>query len=140
MTRPRDRRLLAVAIAALLVAGIAAVDLVGKPRPPAADGGTTAAANGTSSATPSGIVVGDSLAAVTAPTGPNIAFPLVAARLLGWRVILHAHPDTGFATPAGLDAQHPGFAATLRHVVAHAASPRSPSRHQPARARVRLGL
>jgi len=32
--------------------GIAAVDRVGKPRPPAADGGTTASANGTSSATP----------------------------------------------------------------------------------------
>jgi len=117
MTWRRDWRILAVVIAALLVAGVWAVTLVSKPRPPAADGRADASASRTSSVTPA-VVVGDSLATVTAPAGPNIAFPKVMARLLGWRLNVQAHPDTGFTTPAGLDAQHPSFAATVRTVVA----------------------
>jgi acyl-CoA thioesterase-1 len=72
----------------------------------------------TSSVTPTAVVVGDSTSTVTAPAGPNIAFPLVTARLLGWQAKVDAHPNTGFSTPNGRDAQHPSFAATVGCVVA----------------------
>lgn len=81
-----------------------------------------ASACATSTVTPTAVVVGDSISTVTAPAGPNIAFPLVTARLLGWQAKVDAHPDTGFTTPDGRDAQHPSFAATVRCVVA--ANPR----------------
>jgi acyl-CoA thioesterase-1 len=106
---PWGRALLALAlVAAALLSGI----LIGRTTHP------DAPACATSSVTPTAVVVGDSTSTVTAPAGPNIAFPLVAARLLGWRVKVDAHPDTGFTTPDGRDAQHPSFAATVGCVVA----------------------
>ncbi len=72
---------------------------------------------GSGGATPTAVVVGDSMSTMTAPAGPQIAFPLVTARLLGWHVTVDAHPDTGFATPDGHDPQHPNFAATVGCVV-----------------------
>jgi GDSL-like Lipase/Acylhydrolase family len=77
-----------------------------------------ASACATSGATPTAVIVGDSMSTVTAPAGPNIAFPLVTARLLGWHAKVDAHPDTGFTTPEGRDAQHPSFHATVGCVVA----------------------
>jgi hypothetical protein len=79
-------------------------------------GASGCATSGTT--TPTAIVVGDSMSTVTTPAGPNIAFPRAAARLLGWQVTVDAHPDTGFATPDGRDAQHPSFASTVDCVVA----------------------
>jgi len=73
---------------------------------------------GSGGATPTAVVVGDSMSTMTAPAGPQIAFPLVTARLLGWHVTVDAHPDTGFATPDGHDPQHPNFAATVGCVAA----------------------
>jgi lysophospholipase L1-like esterase len=72
----------------------------------------------TNRVTPTAVIVGDSTSTMTAPAGPNIAFPLVTGRLLGWQVKVDAHPDTGFTTPDGRDAQHPSFAATVRCVIA----------------------
>jgi lysophospholipase L1-like esterase len=105
---PRGRLLLALAVVAVALSGT----LIGITLRPDVPGCAT------SSGTPTAIVVGDSMSTVTAPAGPNIAFPLVAARLLGWQVKVDAHPDTGFTTPDGQDAQHPSFAATVGCVVA----------------------
>jgi acyl-CoA thioesterase-1 len=104
-----ERALLALAlVAAALLAGT----LIGRTLRP----GAPACATG--GATPTAVVVGDSITAVTAPAGPNIAFPLVTARLLGWQVKVDAHPDTGFTTPNGRNDQHPSFAARVGCVVA----------------------
>ncbi|HZD00878.1 MAG TPA: SGNH/GDSL hydrolase family protein [Actinomycetes bacterium] len=106
---PWGRTLLALAlVAAALLSGI----LIARTL---RSGGSACATGGV---TPTAVVVGDSISTVTAPAGPNIAFPLVAARLLGWHVKVDAHPDTGFTTPNGRDAQHPSFAATARCVAA----------------------
>jgi len=106
---PVRRALLALAlVAAALLSGT----LIGRALRPGAS------ACATSGAEPTAVVVGDSISTVTAPAGPNIAFPLVTARLLGWQVRVDAHPDTGFATPNGRDAQHPSFATTVGCVVA----------------------
>jgi lysophospholipase L1-like esterase len=66
---------------------------------------------------PNAVVVGDSMSTVTAPAGPNIAFPLTAARLLGWQVQVVAHPGTGFTTPDGRGPGQPSFASTVDCVV-----------------------
>jgi acyl-CoA thioesterase I len=79
--------------------------------------GPDISASAISPATPSVVVVGDSLSTVTAPAGPTIAFPLVAARLLGWQAILHAQPGTGFAS-AGPDARRPSLTGAVGEVVA----------------------
>jgi lysophospholipase L1-like esterase len=106
---PWGRALVALAfVAAVLLSGT----LIGRTLR------SGASACATSSVTPTAVVVGDSISTVTAPAGPNIAFPLVTGRLLGWQVKVDAHPDTGFTTPDGRDAQHPSFAATARCVVA----------------------
>jgi acyl-CoA thioesterase-1 len=99
---------LALVAAAAALAGILIARTVGSEAPACATGSATATA----------VVVGDSISTVTAPAGPSIAFPLVTGRLLGWQVQMIAHPDTGFTTPDGSDAQHPSFAATARCVVA----------------------
>ncbi len=105
----RGRVLLALAlVAAALLSGT----LIGRTLR------SGAAACATSSVTPTAVIVGDSMSTVTAPAGPNIAFPLVAGRLLGWQVKVDAHPGTGFTTPDGRDARHPSFAAMARCVVA----------------------
>jgi hypothetical protein len=114
--RPRDGRgrlpwrrgLLALAVvAAVAVAGT----LVGR----ALRSGPSGCA--TNDPVPNAIIVGDSMSTVTAPAGPNIAFPLAAARLLGWQVQVVAHPDTGFATPGGRGPGQPSFASTVDCVV-----------------------
>jgi lysophospholipase L1-like esterase len=105
---PRGRLLLALAVVAVALSGT----LIGRAL---RQGAPTCA---TSSVTPTAVLVGDSMSTVTAPAGPNIAFPLVAARLLGWQVKVDAHPDTGFTTPDGQDAQHPSFAARVGCVIA----------------------
>ncbi len=108
--RDHHRLLVVVLVGVVLAAGVLIV--LGRALRP---GGPP---SGTSTPTSTAVVVGDSLATVTAPAGPNIAFPWVTARLLGWHVLVDAHPDTGFATPAGLAARHPSFAATVGRVVA----------------------
>jgi acyl-CoA thioesterase-1 len=111
--RPRRvswrRALLALAfIAAALLSGL----LIGRTLR------SGASACATSGAAPTAVIVGDSMSTVTAPAGPNIAFPLVTARLLGWQAKVEAHPDTGFTMPEGRDPQHPSFGATVGCVVA----------------------
>jgi lysophospholipase L1-like esterase len=106
---PWGRALLALA---LVATAILSATLITRTLRPGASGCAA------SSVTPTAVVIGDSLSTVTAPAGPNIAFPLVTARLLGWQVKVDAHPDTGFATPDSQDGQHPSFAATARCVVA----------------------
>jgi lysophospholipase L1-like esterase len=105
----RGRALLALAlVGAALLSGTVIARALRPATPACATGGVT----------PTAVVVGDSISTVTAPAGPNIAFPLVTARLLGWQVRVDAHPGTGFTTPDGQDAQHPSFAATVGCVVA----------------------
>jgi len=106
----RGRALLALAlVAAAVLSGTVIVRTLRSGAP---------AACATGGVTPTAVVVGDSISTVTAPAGPNIAFPLVTARLLGWQVRVDAHPGTGFTTPGGSDARHPSFAATVGCVVA----------------------
>lgn len=97
---------------ALVAAAVLSGTLIGRTLRPGAPGCAT------NTVTPTAVLVGDSTSTVTAPAGPNIAFPLVTARLLGWQVKVDAHPDTGFTTPDGRDAQHPSFVATVGCVVA----------------------
>jgi lysophospholipase L1-like esterase len=105
----RGRALLALALVAAAVLSGTVIARTLRPGAPAcATGGVT----------PTAVVVGDSISTVTAPAGPNIAFPLVTARLLGWQVRVDAHPGTGFTTPGGSDARHPSFAVTVGCVVA----------------------
>src|SRR6266487_520432 len=105
----RGRALLALALVAAAVLSGTVIARTLRPGAPAcATGGIT----------PTAVVVGDSISTVTAPAGPNIAFPLVTARLLGWQVRVDAHPGTGFTTPGGSDARHPSFAVTVGCVVA----------------------
>jgi acyl-CoA thioesterase I len=105
----RGRALLALALVAAALASGTVIARALRPAAPAcATGGVT----------PTAVVVGDSISTVTAPAGPNIAFPLVTARLLGWQVRVDAHPGTGFITPDGRDARHPNFAATVGCVIA----------------------
>jgi lysophospholipase L1-like esterase len=105
----RGRALLALAlVAAAVLSGTVIVRTLRPDAPACATGGVT----------PTAVVVGDSISTVTAPAGPNIAFPLVTARLLGWQVRVDAHPGTGFTTPDGSDARHPSFAATVGCVIA----------------------
>lgn len=105
----RGRALLALALVAAAVLSGTVIARALRPAAPAcATGGVT----------PTAVVVGDSISTVTAPAGPNIAFPLVTARLLGWQVRVDAHPGTGFTTPDGRDARHPSFAATVGCVIA----------------------
>jgi lysophospholipase L1-like esterase len=98
----------------LLLVGVSVVVLLLRPRAPANADRVGSSAQTTARAARTAVVVADSLATVTAPGGPNIAYPLVAGRLLGWQVRLDAHAGTGFSTPDGLDAQHPSFAARVR--------------------------
>ncbi len=102
------RALLALAVVAALLSGTLIARTVRSGASACAMGGVT----------PTAVVVGDSISTVTAPAGPNIAFPLVTARLLGWQVKVDVHPDTGFTTPDGRDPQHPSFAARVGCVVA----------------------
>jgi acyl-CoA thioesterase I len=110
--RPRDDRgrlplkrgLLALAlVAAVVVASI----LVGR----ALRSGPSGCA--TDDPVPRTVIVADSMSTVTAPAGPNIAFPLTAARILGWQVQVVAHPGTGFTTPDGRGPGQPSFASTV---------------------------
>jgi lysophospholipase L1-like esterase len=103
--------------ALLALAAVAATALVGGILA-ARTLGPDMSAGAISPATPSVVVVGDSLSTVTAPAGPTIAFPLVAARLLGWQAILQAQPGTGFASPAGPDARRPSLTGAVGEVVA----------------------
>jgi hypothetical protein len=64
------------------------------------------------------VVVGDSLNTVTAPAGPTIAFPLVAARLLGWKRSFMRSPAPDSPPPAGPDARRPSFTGAVGEVVA----------------------
>jgi GDSL-like Lipase/Acylhydrolase family len=96
-----------VVVAAVAVAGT----LVGRAL---RSGPSGCATDGPASNT---IIVGDSMSTVTAPAGPNIAFPLVTGRLLGWQVQVVAHPDTGFTTPGGRGPGQPSFASTVDCVI-----------------------
>jgi lysophospholipase L1-like esterase len=111
MTWWRDRRVLVAAAVALLLGGVVAVVvLVARPASRAA-GAEHRVASATSNAATTALVIGDSLATVTAPAGPNVAYPLVAGRLLGWQVKLDARPGSGFDAPAGADGRQAGLAA-----------------------------
>lgn len=107
---PSWRALLAVEVVAAIAlsAGILVATIV-RPGGPARSAGP---------ATPGVVVVGDSLATVTAPAGPDVAFPLVAARLLGWRAVLDARPDSGFAAPARPNPRYRTFGGAVGGVAA----------------------